>query len=932
MTHTPHSHGEIRKHSREEQAKIEIGHTESTPAVNRVLTLVFLAVIVAVPLLQTAREAPALPQWCEVFTFLWPKPAELKAVARGGGAGGRFAAGKALNERLLRDIANYERELKDRDTLVQRLIPRMQTVITGWLRGGNEDAYCGRDGWLFYRRDIDSLTGRGFLEPAVLRQRAATGSEVRAPPQPDPLLAIVEFRDQLAARGIALIVVPAPVKPSLHPEFHSRRYAGRSVVVQNPSFAAFKRRLADARVAVFDPSDLLAEAKARAPAAPLYLKTDTHWTPAAMELTAVGLAAFARRTVVLPAPQEARFTAVGKAVTALGDVAQMLKLPAGQQAFPPEQVRVRQVLDGNGPWRPAAAAEVLLLGDSFANIYSLAPMGWGEGAGFAEHLSLALGLPVDAICRNDAGSHATRQMLANELQRGHDRLAGKQLVIWEFAARELAGGDWKRLPLALGTRTAAGFYAPAAGRTVDVRAVVRAASPAPRPGSVPYKDHILMLHLAELATAEDPSAAGREAVAFAWSMRDNRPSPASRYRPGDAVRLRLRPWSEVSPACERINRSELDDERLQLAEAAWVVEADSQEGGGRPAAGAATDAAATRPGAGAAAPGVAAPSDRSPAVGAAPAEDDAAARFRLLCARQAAEGDSMAVAGADGWLFLRSELRHIGVGVFWGAAAAQVSRAASPDKADPLPAIVDFHEQLKALGIELIVAPVPCKALVYPELIGASATGRLDAVHRDFLRLLGARGVKVLDLAAAFHREQARPGRPLLYCKTDSHWSPYACEVTAARIREALGAPAWLRGRPEAFKTSPEVRTIAGDLADGGAAEELPARVVDAAGAALDDRASPIILLGDSHTLVFHAGAELHGVGAGLADQLAAELGLAVDVIGVRGSGATPARVNLLRRARADAAYLGGKKVVIWCFAARAFTESTGWSMLKITK
>ena len=104
--------------------------------------------------------------------------------------------------------------------------------------------------------------------------------------------------------------------------------------------------------------------------------------------------------------------------------------------------------------------------------------------------------------------------------------------------------------------------------------------------------------------------------------------------------------------------------------------------------------------------------------------------------------------------------------------------------------------------------------------------------------------------------------------------------------------------------------------------------VTGADGTALVDKNSPVILLGDSHTLVFHSGEELHGTGAGLAEQLAAELGIAVDVIGVRGSGATPARVNLLRRAKAEPAYLAGKKVVIWCFAAREFTESTGWSLV----
>jgi alginate O-acetyltransferase complex protein AlgJ len=107
-------------------------------------------------------------------------------------------------------------------------------------------------------------------------------------------------------------------------------------------------------------------------------------------------------------------------------------------------------------------------------------------------------------------------------------------------------------------------------------------------------------------------------------------------------------------------------------------------------------------------------------------------------------------------------------------------------------------------------------------------------------------------------------------------------------------------------------------------------RLVEAPGSELEDTASPILLLGDSHTLVFHAGADLHGVGAGLADQLAAELGIPVDVIGVCGSGATPARKNLMRRIQADPAYLTGKKVVIWCFAAREFTESTGWSVLNL--
>lgn len=309
------------------------------------------------------------------------------------------------------------------------------------------------------------------------------------------------------------------------------------------------------------------------------------------------------------------------------------------------------------------------------------------------------------------------------------------------------------------------------------------------------------------------------------------------------------------------------------------------------------------------------------------AVEDPAADFRAECAKQAATGEAMTIPGSDGWLFLRAELRHIGVGPFWGEAAAKVSKASSPDKADPLPAIVDFNNQLKAMGIELILAPVPCKALVYPEKVGGPAGGRLDAVHREFFEQLTAKGVKVLDLAEQFAKEKAKG--PALYCKTDTHWSPYACELTAKLLKERLGTPAWLQSKPGAFKTTTENRTIVGDLTDGKGSEELPVRLVESAdGGQMEDKASPVVLLGDSHCLVFHAGADLQGTNAGLADQLAAELGMAVDVIGVRGSGATPARVNLLRRAKADPAYLAGKKAVIWCFTAREFTESSGWSLV----
>jgi alginate O-acetyltransferase complex protein AlgJ len=49
--------------------------------------------------------------------------------------------------------------------------------------------------------------------------------------------------------------------------------------------------------------------------------------------------------------------------------------------------------------------------------------------------------------QNDDGAFATRLALRRMLSAGEDRLAGKRVVIYQFAARELAVGDWRLIDL-----------------------------------------------------------------------------------------------------------------------------------------------------------------------------------------------------------------------------------------------------------------------------------------------------------------------------------------------------------------------------------------------------------------------------------------------------------------------------------------------------
>jgi len=368
------------------------------------------------------------------------------------------------------------------------------------------------------------------------------------------------------ARGIDLIAIPVPMKPGIDTNRLSARVE-ENAPLHNASFAEFKGRLENAGVRVFDPAPFLMQRKTALSGAALYLETDTHWRPETVEYVAETLAA-----LIPPSSQAPRtpFQLAEKEINALGDIARMLRLPESQNLFRPEKVTIHEVLPGNTIWRPSKDADILLLGDSFSNIFSLEPLGWGESAGFAEHLSRALGgRPLDCILRNSDAAFATREMLNRDLARGRDRLAGKKLVVWEFAARELAFGDWKMIEMKLGQPAPARFFVPKPGEQVVVDGTVEAISTVPRPGTVPYQDHILALHLTDLAMEGRSANEALESLVYLESMRENVPTAAARFRPGDRVKLRLRAWSDVSDRYEKINRSEIDDPSVQLEEPAW---------------------------------------------------------------------------------------------------------------------------------------------------------------------------------------------------------------------------------------------------------------------------------------------------------------------------------------------------------------------------
>ena len=125
----------------------------------------------------------------------------------------------------------------------------------------------------------------------------------------------------------------------------------------------------------------------------------------------------------LPAASGVAMHAEPATVRRVGDSWTCCGCRPDQRLFAAQEVDIsRVVVQTDTSWTPRGDSDVLLLGDSFTNIYSDAAMGWGESAGFAEHLSLALGRPLDVLAENGGGAAALRLSLARAENR--KRLAG----------------------------------------------------------------------------------------------------------------------------------------------------------------------------------------------------------------------------------------------------------------------------------------------------------------------------------------------------------------------------------------------------------------------------------------------------------------------------------------------------------------------------
>ena len=507
----------------------------------------------------------------------WSAPCQSAASASAGmmrslrGGGSWWDRLVGANRAAVEGLREFEESLEDASELVGAVRPRTLDALLHHGGAGSEEAYVGKDGWLFYRPDVDALAMRPSGEGGAARAIARLGAE-------------------LASRGIRLVVVPVPGKAAIHPE----QLAVEGGSFSHPIQPAVAERLAedvkavwdaeaakeklDANLAptVFDPSGLLWESK-QSTGRTQFLRTDSHWTPQAMEAVASALA----RIVGQPSAADHAALAANEPVEieAAGDTALMLDLPGDSTFLAKEKVAISPVLSREGePWQPDRSSPVLLLGDSYTNIFSKADLGWGDSAGLAEHLSRYLGFSVDRLSRNDAGARSAREMLAAEARKNPEWLECKKVVVWELAMREVVNGDWVDVslePAKRATETIAeqDYLTAAPGQLVEVKATISSMGPVPQPGESPYADYLTAFHLTRITNLRTGATMAGNALAYAFTMKDRRLLPSASLAPGQTVRARLCNYAENARTLDSLNRGELDDIDVMLEDptfAEWI--------------------------------------------------------------------------------------------------------------------------------------------------------------------------------------------------------------------------------------------------------------------------------------------------------------------------------------------------------------------------
>ena len=431
---------------------------------------------------------------------------------------------KKKNQSLNEHLKSFEKNL---ETALFAETPRKLTQSTlslSPLKEGNRNVRIGKDGWLFLDDAIESLTGQG---PFPFQKDGNS-----------PVYAIKRFADQLDNFGARLILVSIPSKAMIYPEKINHNIKGP---ISHPDAQRLVSELNS--LPNLDVLDLTRSLFNLKKDKKVFLKQDTHWTPEAMEEAAKIIANHIKsmdinidKVNLNPKQKEGR--------KAYGDLVEKINIWDG--AFNQESV-IAKPIKGNTRDRNS---EIILLGDSFTNIYSSNEgLGWGNNAGLPEHIASNVGTPIDLISINGGGATKVRKKLAQRRGSSED-MKNKKVVIWAITCRDLFLSQEQCIDRNISWENVSFDKRPLEKKPknnkITIRAKLIGKPKIPDPNQTTYKD---LLYGADYEIIETISGQipeeGKKIAVVNWAFKNRVLLPSANYEIGSVRNLQLMPFEEM---------------------------------------------------------------------------------------------------------------------------------------------------------------------------------------------------------------------------------------------------------------------------------------------------------------------------------------------------------------------------------------------------
>lgn len=268
----------------------------------------------------------------------------------------------------------------------------------GLFRTGSKGVVIGEEGWLYTAEEFDT--------PAGFDENLKTN-----------LAFIAETQKKLAAQGIVLKLLLLPSKARLYPKYlGSRTWPAKRAALREVALKQLPpAMLIDALIS-------LEQAKS---SAPLFMRTDTHWSPAGAQAVAENVAAQVKDVPLIPGVFT---TTLQKEENYRGDLARFVPTGWAQPYLGPEAEKLalwRTEAQGAADLFAEPEISVALVGTSYSAI---------EKWNFAGFLQQALQADVLNVADEGGGPMKPMRKFLKETDFSNTKI---KLVIWEFPERFL---------------------------------------------------------------------------------------------------------------------------------------------------------------------------------------------------------------------------------------------------------------------------------------------------------------------------------------------------------------------------------------------------------------------------------------------------------------------------------------------------------------